>query len=41
MILGLFNQENMFDKNRIIISKSRDSLKWANNLFRYFKKINE
>lgn len=41
MILGLFNQENMFDKNRILISKSRDSLKWANNLFRYFKKINE
>ena len=41
MILGLFNQDNMFDKNRILISKSRDSLKWANNLFRYFKKIYE
>lgn len=41
MIFGLFNNENMFDKNRIIISKSRDSLKWANNLFRYFKKIHK
>ena len=41
MIFGLFNQENMFDKNRIIISKNRDALKWANNLFRYFKKIHK
>ena len=41
MILGLFNQENMYDKNRILISKSRDCLKWANNLFRYFKKLHK
>ncbi|WP_458453661.1 transcriptional regulator FilR1 domain-containing protein [Methanobrevibacter sp.] len=41
MILGFFKKDQIFDKNRILISKSRDSLKWANNLFRYFKQINK
>lgn len=41
MILGFFKNNQIFDKNRILISKSRNSLKWANNLFRYFKKIHK
>lgn len=41
MIIGFFKDEKIFDKNRILISESRDSLKWANNLFRYFKKIHK
>lgn len=38
MIFGLFRDDGIFDQNRLLISRSRDSLKWANNLFRYFKK---
>lgn len=38
MILGLFMDDGLFDKNRLIASKNEDSLLWANNLFENFKK---
>lgn len=41
MILGFFKEDHIFDTNRILISTSKDALKWANNLFRYFKKLNK
>ena len=41
MILGFFRNDGIFDKNRLVISTGKDSLKWANNLFRYFKKLNK
>lgn len=41
MILGFFKEGNGFDKNRILTSADKDALKWANNLFRYFKKLNK
>lgn len=42
MLFGLFRKNGFFDQNRLLISESQDSLKWANNLFLYFKKrINE
>lgn len=43
MILGLFKDEGYFDLNRLLASENEDSIRWANNLFRYFKneKINE
>jgi len=37
MILGLFKENGFFDQNRILTSKNKDSLKWANNLFKNFK----
>ena len=40
MVFGLFRDNGVFDQNRLVISRSRDSIKWANNLFRYFKKKN-
>lgn len=41
MMLGLFRQNGFFDQNRLLVSDSQDSLKWANNLFMYFKKRNK
>lgn len=41
MLFGLFRKNAFFDQNRLLISDSRDSLKWANNLFLYFKKRNK
>ena len=42
MILGLFRNNGFFDQNRLLVSEGKDSLKWANNLFLYFKKrVNE
>ncbi|MBR4448144.1 winged helix-turn-helix domain-containing protein [Methanobrevibacter sp.] len=41
MLFGLFRKNAFFDQNRLLISNSRDSLKWANNLFLYFKKKNK
>ena len=33
MSLGLFKNDESFDQNRILISSSKESLKWANDLF--------
>lgn len=41
MLFGLFRNNGIFDQNRLLISNSKDALKWANNLFRYFKKKNK
>ncbi len=41
MLFGLFRKNAFFDQNRLLISDSMDSLKWANNLFLYFKKRNK
>ncbi|MBQ2666206.1 transcriptional regulator FilR1 domain-containing protein [Methanobrevibacter sp.] len=41
MILGLFRKNGFFDQNRLLISESKDSLKWANGLFLHFKKKNK
>lgn len=41
MLFGLFRKNAFFDQNRLLISDSRDSLKWANKLFLYFKKRNK
>ena len=41
MILGLFRDDGYFDQNRLLTSKNEDSIIWANNLFRNFKKENE
>lgn len=41
MLLGLFRDNGFFDQNRLLASYSKDSLKWANNLFMYFKKRNK
>ena len=41
MILGFFKNDGDFDQNRLLISNTRNSIKWANNLFRYKKGINE
>lgn len=38
MILGLFKEDGNFDQNRLLISKNEDSIKWANNLFKNFKR---
>ena len=37
MILGFFKNNGDYDQNRILISSSEKSLKWANNLFKNFK----
>ena len=41
MILGFFKEGDVFDKNRILIASDEDGIKWANNLFKYFKKVNK
>ncbi|WP_407374132.1 helix-turn-helix transcriptional regulator [Methanobrevibacter sp.] len=38
MILGFFMDNGFFDQNRVLTSKNKDSLIWANNLFENFKK---
>lgn len=38
MILGFFRDDGFFDQNRLLTSKYRDCLKWADNLFENFKK---
>lgn len=37
MILGLFKDDGNFDQNRLLTSKNRDSIMWADNLFKNFK----
>lgn len=43
MMLGFFKDDGYFDQNRLLASKNEDSIKWANNLFKNFKKekVNE
>ena len=41
MILGFFKDDGHFDKNRLLVSKNQDSIKWANNLFENFKNKNK
>ncbi len=41
MILGLFREEGHFDQNRLLTSKNKDAIKWANNLYKTFKKKNK
>ena len=41
MMLGLFKDDGNFDQNRLLISKNGDSIRWANNLFKNFKKENK
>ena len=41
MILGFFKDDGYFDRNRLLTSKDRKSIKWANNLFKNFKKENK
>ena len=38
MIFGLFLDDGFFDKNRLIVSKNKNSILWADNLFENFKK---
>jgi predicted transcriptional regulator len=40
MILGFFKDDGNFDQNRLLTSNSSDSVKWAKNLFKNFKKRN-
>lgn len=37
MILGLFKEDGYFDQNRLLTSKNKKSIKWADNLFKNFK----
>lgn len=41
MIFGLFKENGHFDQNRLLTSRNRESIKWANNLFKNFKKRNK
>lgn len=41
MILGLFRDDGYFDQNRLLTSKNKDAVKWANNLYKTFKKKNK
>ena len=41
MILGLFKENGHFDQNRLLTSKNSEALKWADNLFKNFKKKNK
>ena len=41
MILGLFKENGHFDQNRLLTSRNRDAVRWANNLFKNFKKENK
>ncbi|WP_405307234.1 helix-turn-helix transcriptional regulator [Methanobrevibacter sp.] len=41
MILGLFKENGHFDQNRLLTSKNSDAIRWANNLFKNFKKKNK
>lgn len=41
MILGLFFENGKYDQNRLLTSKNDYCLKWANDLFKNFKKENK
>ena len=41
MILGFFMENGYFDQNRLLTSKNEESIVWANNLFKNFKKKNK
>jgi predicted transcriptional regulator len=41
MILGLFKEGGQFDQNRLLTSKNKESVRWAKNLFKNFKKKNK
>ena len=41
MIFGLFKDDGHFDQNRLLTSKNKDAVKWANNLYKTFKKKNK
>lgn len=41
MALGLFKSKDNFDQNRLLISKSENNVKWAENLFKNFKNENK
>ena len=41
MILGFFKKDGHFDQNRLLTSKNSDAVKWANNLYKSFKKKNK
>lgn len=41
MIFGLFKENGHFDQNRLLTSRNKESIKWANNLFKNFKKRNK
>lgn len=41
MILGLFKENGQFDQNRLLTSKNREAIRWANNMFKNFKKKNK
>lgn len=41
MILGLFKDDGYFDQNRLVTSKNKDAILWAQNLFINFKKRNK
>lgn len=41
MILGLFKDDGYFDQNRLLTSRNEDSVLWAKNLFKNFKKENK
>lgn len=41
MILGFYKEDGYFDQNRLLVSVNKDCLKWANSLFKTFKKKNK
>ena len=41
MILGLFKENGHFDQNRLLTSDNKNAVKWANNLYKIFKKRNK
>lgn len=41
MVFGLFKENGHFDQNRLLTSRNGDAIKWANNLFKNFKKRNK
>ena len=38
MILGLFKMDGVYDQNRLLTANNKDCLKWADSLFKNFKK---
>lgn len=38
MVMGFFRNDGAFDQTRLVSSSSKESLEWAYNLFRFFKK---
>lgn len=39
-ILGLYFEDGSFDQQRLLVSKSKNSIKWGENLFKNFKEEN-